>query len=176
MKKLPNNVEKLLSEIQAPTRLITHLEIVYITAQKIVDEINAAWPMLHYDRQAVLIGAATHDIGKVIYPNELTGPGHEHERVGPELLIQYGIPPHQARFARTHGSWKREMDIQLEDLLVTFADKIWKGARDDELELALAQQIASRGSIEFWESYQNIDKMASKLSEGAHERILWQGM
>lgn len=58
-----------------------------------------------FDRGAVLYGAASHDIGKVIHVGELTGPGSKHEGAGYALLIAHGVPPQMARFARTHGSW-----------------------------------------------------------------------
>ena len=48
----------------------------------------ARWPVLSVDHEAVLYGAATHDIGKVLHPNELDGPGNEHEKDGPALLEQ----------------------------------------------------------------------------------------
>jgi hypothetical protein len=81
----------------------------------------------------VLFGAATHDIGKVVHPGELTGPGSAHEAAGEELLLRYGVPAHLARFAAGHGSWT-SADVTLDDLLVSLADQIGTGNRVPDLE------------------------------------------
>lgn len=170
--KLPPEVIALLTRYAAPPGLIAHLIIVHDVASTLIQQIDMLWPQLDYDREAVLIGAATHDIGKVIYPNELTGPGTQHEEIGPQLLQDSGFSPDRARFARTHGQWSQE--AALEDLLVTFADKIWKGKRDEALEQELAQQIARQSQKEAWEVYMELDDMANGIAEDADERIVWQ--
>ncbi|MDQ2714233.1 MAG: hypothetical protein M3Z08_04930 [Chloroflexota bacterium] len=60
------------------------------------------------------------------------------------------------------------------DVLVAFADTIWKGQRDEVLERELAQQIGRRCQRETWQVYMQLDDMACELAKGAHERILWQ--
>jgi hypothetical protein len=73
-------------------------------ASKAVNE-TATWPQLSFDADAVSYGAATHDVGKALYPNELTGPGNQHESAGYRLLLDHGAPERRARFARTHARW-----------------------------------------------------------------------
>lgn len=82
-----------------------------------------ASPPLAFDRDAVLFGAATHDIGKTVHPGELSGPGSAHEEAGRQLLLDCGISPELARFAATHASWTRP-GTRTEDLMVSMADKI----------------------------------------------------
>src|ERR1035438_7171932 len=103
-----------------------------------------------------LFGAATHDIGKALFPAELSGSGSLHEERGTEVLKQSGIPDSLARFPRTHGSWK-STDATLEDLLVSLADKIWKGKRQDDLELILVSRISRLLSRPAWEVFVSLD-------------------
>jgi membrane-associated HD superfamily phosphohydrolase len=41
-----------------------------------------AWPELALDEKLVHLGAATHDIGKTAYPQELSEPGHLQKNQG----------------------------------------------------------------------------------------------
>ncbi len=172
---LPPEVMDLLAKYAAPPRLIAHLTVVYDVATALITCVDALWPRLDYDREGVLIGAATHDVGKLIYPNELTGPGSQHEEIGPQLLRESGFSEVHARFARTHARWDREASAQLEDVLVAFADTIWKGKRDEALEQEIAWRVAQRSGEEIWEVYMKLDDIACELAKGAHDRILWQG-
>lgn len=175
LQPLPPEVINLLEHYVAPPRLVAHLTIVYTVAHNLIKEVDICWPQLEYDREGVLLGAATHDVGKVVYPNELTGPGTQHEEIGPQLLRERGFPEVHARFARTHAQWNRAASVQLEDVLVAFADTIWKGKRDTTLEQEITQQIAKRCQEEHWEVYMKLDTIAWKLAKDAHDHILWQG-
>lgn len=159
---LPPDILDLLQRLQASPKLIAHLAIVHAAALVITGELATYWPTLHYDKQAVLFGAATHDIGKIAHPQELTQPGKQHEESGPALLMQQGISVHYTRFARTHGRWQAEVPAQLEDLLVAFADKTWKGQRDEALEQAIVQHIAEQTHEEPWNVYMKLDDIAEK--------------
>lgn len=171
---LPPEISQLLRDLDAPSKLVAHLTLVHVTAFTLIQKLKELWPNLSYDQRAVLIGAATHDIGKVLYSRELTQPGNQHEEAGPALLIAHGLSEDYARFACTHARWQHDPAIQLEDLLVAFADHIWKGARNNTLEEAIVRQIAQRCNEAFWDVYLQLDEIASELAEGAHERILWQ--
>jgi hypothetical protein len=173
--ELPPEARDLLAKYAAPPRLVAHLTIVHDVAFKLIKHFKACWPTLEFDQQRVLFGAATHDLGKAVVTNELTGPGSQHEEIGPQLLLECGFPEAYARFARTHAQWDREASPQLEDLLVAFADKIWKGKRDEALEQEIAQQIARQCQEELWQVYIKLDDMANDLAKDAHDRILWQG-
>jgi hypothetical protein len=174
LQPLPPRINQLLHDLHAPPKLVAHLTLVHATAFTLMNRLKEYWPGLLHDQQAVLIGAATHDIGKISYPQELAHPGNQHEDAGPALLIAHGLPEHYARFARTHAQWQEESAIQLEDLLVAFADHIWKGARNNTLEEEIARQIAQRCDETFWNVYLQLDDIANELAEDAHEKILWQ--
>ncbi|MBV9231431.1 MAG: HD domain-containing protein, partial [Chloroflexi bacterium] len=151
--KLPPEVLDILAKYAASPRLVAHLIIVHDVAVTFTRQLDAYWPTLEYDRESVLIGAAIHDVGKAVYTNELTGPGWQHEEIGPRLLLEGGFPEKYARFARTHARWDQGPSVQLEDVLVAFADTIWKGKRDEVLEQEIAQQIARRCQEESWQVY-----------------------
>ena len=127
LRPLPAQAASLLQDRDAPPRLVAHLILVHDVAAQLLDALHSQWPSLSIDSQAVLLGAALHDIGKVLHADELTGPGQHHEQDGPRLLIDRGIAPQVARFAQTHGSWRTDSDLEIEDLLVALADTCWKG-------------------------------------------------
>jgi len=49
--------------------------LVHDVAAQLTAALQQRHPKLIFDRSAVLYGAATHDIGKVVHPTELTGQG-----------------------------------------------------------------------------------------------------
>ncbi|WP_346104063.1 hypothetical protein [Nonomuraea maheshkhaliensis] len=130
---LPEHIAELLSDVGSPLRLVAHLRAVHDVAHQLVAWLEKHRPTLIFDREAVLFGAATHDIGKAVHLGELSGPGSAHEEAGQALLLGRGVNPEHARFAATHASWTRQ-DVGLEDLLVSLADKIWKNKRVPDLE------------------------------------------
>jgi hypothetical protein len=174
-RNLPPEALAVLAHYAAPPRLVAHLTVVHDVAVMLCEQLSTRWPHLDYDRVAVTRGAAIHDIGKIAYPDELTGPGSQHEEIGPHLLLQQGWPEAYARFARTHARWHEEPAARLEDMLVAFADTIWKGKRDEQLEQALTWHIAQQIQQEPWDVYMKLDDLAEELARDAHERILWQG-
>jgi hypothetical protein len=143
---LPPIAAGLCEKLAAPSLLVRHLILVHAAAVELLDGLHAAFPDLVVDCGAVLLGASLHDIGKVLHPGELTGPGNQHERDGPGLLIENGVPPRLARFARTHGRWRDVND--LEDLFVAVADNVWRGRRVDELETKVALIVAAATGVE----------------------------
>lgn len=173
MKPLPLKVEQLLVANNAPPRLKAHLTLVHDVAHLLTDGIRASWPSVVFDNEAVLFGAAIHDVGKIVHPEELQGSGHAHESTGVQLLLQNGVAVPLARFARTHGQWK-EQEVDLEDLLVALADKVWKGKRDDALEQSVADIIAARSGEAVWQVWLQMDDLLSALAASADTRLAWQ--
>ncbi|MDG4821079.1 phosphohydrolase [Asanoa sp. WMMD1127] len=86
LRPLPVEVADLLVALDAPPRLAAHLRAVHDVACQLTTALRARYPALIFDREAVHYGAATHDIGKVIHPEELSGPGSAHEPAGHALL------------------------------------------------------------------------------------------
>ena len=171
---LPQEAQQLLVTLNAPPRLVAHLALVHDAAAEILDAFHARWPDLTIDGDDVLFGAATHDIGKVLHTNELTGPGNKHEQDGPGLLQQHGVSPERSRFARTHGTWKTEKNLALDDDLVALADHCWKGCRDEALETMIAGRIAESLGIETWEAFMGLDEIVSQVASRGEERLAWQ--
>lgn len=174
LRPLPDVATRLLESNQAPPRLVAHLTLVHDVACQLVEAFDQAWPSLQYDREAVRLGAAIHDIGKALVQRELTEPGHEHEIVGEELLLQAGMPSYLARFARTHARWADDPDARLEDLLVALADTWWRGKRDHALDAAICAQIMRQtGKVE-WDVFIGLDDIATAITAGADARLQWQ--
>ena len=83
---LPDEVARLLRALDAPPRLAAHLRLVHDVAYELVEWLEQRYPALPLDREAVLFGAATHDVGKAVHIRELSGSGSAHEEAGRELL------------------------------------------------------------------------------------------
>ncbi|MEI7922593.1 MAG: HD domain-containing protein [Planctomycetota bacterium] len=171
---LPQDVEELLTKLNAPKRLTMHLLIVHDVAATLADAFQQAWATLPLDKDLVRFGAATHDIGKVLHQNELYGHGSRHEEDGSNLLMDYGYTPEQSRFARTHGSWRTEPGLTVEDLLVALADTCWKGQRESELETMIAAMISHQLGVESWKIFMELDDVLNEITSKAEERLALQ--
>jgi hypothetical protein len=147
--------------------------LVHDVAAKLIWNIQRQYPDLQFDERAVLFGAATHDIGKISFPAELVGPGSMHGECGAEILKGFGIPDSLARFARTHALWT-SADATIEDLLVSLADKIWKGKRQEDLEQILIHRISPALSMPEWEVFASMDTILTDLARDADQRLAWQ--
>ncbi|GAA3001102.1 HD domain-containing protein [Kitasatospora albolonga] len=174
LRPLPEEVAGLLLALDAPPRLAAHLRAVHDVAYRLLEWTGEHHPELGVDREAVLFGAATHDIGKVRHPEELSGPGSRHEEAGRELLLEHGTAPELARFAATHASWTAP-GTTVEELLVSTADKVWKNKRVPELEDLLLDRLAEAAGRERWEEYLALDELLTALGDGAEERLAFQG-
>jgi hypothetical protein len=148
--------------------------LVHDVAEKLVEAIRDAFPEVDFDAKSVSFGAATHDIGKAVYVEELVGPGHNHEGKGRELLKERGVPEKLARFAYTHANWRETWEIQLEDLLVALADNCWKGKRYPQLEEEAVQVISKRTQREPWQVFAILDSVLEGLAADADRRLAWQ--
>jgi hypothetical protein len=172
LRPLPAPVAELLGDLGAPPRLVAHLRAVHDVAAQLLDWAGARCPDLALDREAVLFGAATHDVGKVVHTAELSGPGARHEEAGRELLLGRGVPPELARFAAGHASWSAGTAV--EDLLVSLADKVWKNKRVPELEDLVVAELSRAGGRPAWEEFMELDEFLTRVGEGADGRLAWQ--
>lgn len=170
---LPSAAAELVVSLDAAPRLAAHLRAVHDVASALVEWLTREYPGLAVDREAVLFGAATHDIGKTIHVEELSVPGIRHEAAGRRLLLDRGVEPRLARFAGTHGSWTAE-GIELEDLLVSLADKVWKAKRVPDLEQLIVDRLAAFSGREPWEVFLSLDDRLASLSDGADARLAFQ--
>jgi len=170
---LPADVGELLVAVRAPARLAAHLRAVHDVAWQLTEQMKARFPVLVFDQEAVLYGAATHDIGKIEHPDELTGPGHQHEPAGYRLLVARGVPARLARFARTHASWT-DPDTVVDDHLVSLADKIWKAKRVPDLEDLVTAHLAATCGTERWQAFAQLDDILEALAADADSRLAYQ--
>ncbi|WP_189155956.1 HD domain-containing protein [Lentzea pudingi] len=173
MPPLPALAESLLTDLHAPPRLAAHLRLVHDVACELVAWVSRHHPAVALDQEAVLFGAATHDIGKVLHPNELSGPGSAHEPAGYALLLERGVSERLARFARTHASWTAP-GISLEELLVSLADKVWKAKRVPELEQLVTERLAAAAGLESWEVFMALDDELDRIASDADARLAYQ--
>lgn len=163
----------LLRSLGAPPRLAAHLRLVHDVAHELTAWLEQRHPRLPFDRAAALFGAATHDIGKITHPGELSGPGSAHEEAGRRLLLEHGVEPESARFAATHAAWA-EPGVGVEDLLVSLADKVWKNKRVRELEDLFVGRLAEVSGRPVWEEFLALDDLLDPLGAGADRRLAFQ--
>ncbi|NDU74983.1 phosphohydrolase [Actinomadura sp. DSM 109109] len=173
LRPLPERVARLLEDLDAPPRLAAHLRAVHDVAAQLVGWVRERHPGVAVDAEAVLFGAATHDIGKVLHPGELSGPGAEHEPGGHALLRERGVEERLARFARTHGSWDGP-GVGVDDLLVSLADEVWKAKRVPELEQRLVEVLAAASGQEVWQVFMDLDDVCDRLAAAADDRLAFQ--
>jgi hypothetical protein len=173
LRPLPDRVAQLLQDLNAPPRLAAHLRAVHDVAHQLVDRTEQQHPALRFDRDVVLFGAATHDIGKTAHIAELSGPGSVHEQAGRELLLAQGISAELARFAGTHAAWDGP-GIEIEDLLVSVADKVWKNKRVPDLETLVVAQLTEASGRTAWEEFLAFDDLLRSIGDGADQRLAFQ--
>ncbi len=171
--ELPAEAAELLLRLQAPPRLVAHLRAVHDVAAQIAGWLRTRHTGLVFDLEAVLFGAATHDIGKIIHVEELSGPGSLHEPAGLKLLLENGIEARLARFAGTRGRWQAP-GIEVEDLIVSLADKVWKAKRVPDLEQLVVGRLGAASGEEPWQVFLDLDDRLDSLAAGADQRLEFQ--
>lgn len=174
-RSLPSDVISLLSRVSASPRLIAHLILVHDVASRLVEQITHTFPDVQFDKDAVLYGAATHDLGKAIHVEELVQAGKAHEQRGLDLLQEMGVSAERARFAFTHGNWEALENVGLEDLLVALADNCWKGKRPEQLECRAVDLLSAISVRPAWDCYSELDDILGSLAADADDRLAWQG-
>ncbi|MFW5942311.1 MAG: HD domain-containing protein [Chloroflexota bacterium] len=177
--QLPPDAVAVIEALSVSPHLLAHLVLVHDVATRLVQGIRQRWPDLSFDADAVRFGAAVHDIGKVVHPEEMTGPGSQHHAAGVALLQAHGVSAERARFARTHATWEQEGeigggDIRFEDLLVALADIVWVGGRNQKLEDAVTTHLAASEGSAVWEAYMGLDDILTQLSSQSDLRLIWQ--
>ena len=165
----PEDAFRLLVELGAPRRLVRHHELVVEAASILCQKLSQGFGVA-FHHEAVLLGAALHDVGKIRYPDEMHVPGHRHEQAGQSLLIERGVAAELARFCVTHASWA-EPDRSVEDLLVALADKLWKGKREQELEARVLDTLAKRAGLEPWEVFDRLDMICEQIAADGSSRL-----
>ena len=162
----------LVESLGAPPRLLEHLGLVGEAAEALIAGLEAVGVPL--DARLVRFGAACHDAGKIVHPEELDGPGSAHEAAGEALLAAHGVAPEVARCCRSHAGYAT-MAVSFEELLVALADKLWKGVREEALELRAIDAAADRLSADRWAVYGRLDDLFERIAAEGGERVVSTG-
>ena len=170
---LPDEASELLESVQLHPYLLAHLILVHDVAVRLTEAIAARWPAIVLDAEAIRFGAASHDIGKVVFPEEMLAPGEAHRKAGQTLLRELGVEAERSRFTVTHVP-ERALAGELEDILVALADVLWKGGRHEPLETALLERLTASDAEEAWETFMALDDLLTELSGDSDRRPLWQ--
>ena len=170
LRPLPDEVERLLVRVRSSARLTAHLQLVHDVAAQLTEELETTFPKLAFDAEAVCFGAATHDLGKALHPNELTGSGSERGS-----RLQAAARERSRRASSPFCPHAREVEwATIEDQLVSLADKIWKGRRQDDLEQLIVARIAAVTGDEAWNIFMSLDEILTRLAASADERLEYQ--
>ena len=161
----------LLREIGVPPRLYRHAELVGEAADHLLGGLRRLG--FNVNEEYVMVGVALHDVGKVVHQNELTESGNNHEPEGERLLLARGVTPEVARVCRSHAQW-RTASQTTEELLVALSDKLWKGARNAELEELVIDQLATMQAKDRWECFMDLDSLFEDVASSAESRLARQ--
>lgn len=165
MLRTPEDAFALMQELGASSWLVQHHRLVVEAAAELCERVTGP-----YDRELVKLGAAVHDMGKVRHPEEMSGPGHQHEEAGRKLLTSRGVSDHVARFCVTHASWTAP-NRTTEDLLVALADKLWKGKRVSELEELAVTRLANARGEDRWSVFSELDAVFEDVASRGDLRL-----
>lgn len=165
----PDTAWQVLNNHNAPPRLIRHAKYVAGAAQRLIDGLTHQGFKMQADD--ILSGAILHDIGKTQHVEELSQPGKHHEKAGEALLLTAGIPAYIAQIARTHGT-ADPAKLALTDLVVALADKLWKGKRAADFEIALIDQLAAQTSQARWDIFSAIDDLFETIAADGQANLM----
>lgn len=158
----------LLVAFGASPHLVQHHRLVAEAASQLCDGLRSAG-FDTFDRHEVLVGAALHDVGKVLHPTELHGGGSAHEDTGRVLLLEQGVPERIARHAQLHARWS---DVEeLEPILVALADKLWKGKRVADLEERTVGLLTKASDRDFWAVWSAVDTVLEGVAASGDQRL-----
>lgn len=168
MIKTQTEAYQLLQSLGASKRLLLHHQLVGEAAE----ELLAALSRLGLNLQADLVrlGVSIHDVGKILCPEELTTTGNQHEPVGEKMLLEAGVQPEIARCCLSHARYD-SLEVSLEELLVALSDKLWKGKRENTLELRVIDEIATVLGKTRWDMYLYLDDCFEKIAAKGDDRL-----
>lgn len=159
---------RLLKDLGAPERLLVHVVLVGEAADRLIQAYAELG--VGFDANLVELGVALHDAGKILHPEELDAPGARHEHAGEALLLAHGVPPRVARCCVSHAAWK-EKNVSFEERSVALADKLWKGKREEALELGIIDEAASRLDTGRWDVFTRLDAVFEEIAAAGPERL-----
>jgi hypothetical protein len=158
----------LLKSLGASKRLLTHLQLVGEAADRLIRGYQEL--RIPCDYTLVLLGVAVHDAGKILHPEELDGPGSQHEPAGEALLLSHGVQANVARCCVTHAAWQGS-NVSFEERSVAVADKLWKGKRVEALEMMVVDGAAARVECERWALFTSLDSLFEEIASEGPSRL-----
>lgn len=158
----------LLVTLRAPERLLRHLHLVGEAADILIDGLRDM--RMDFDANLVRLGVAVHDAGKIVRPEELDGPGSVHEVAGQSLMLAHGVQPEIAKCCVSHAAWQGP-DVRFEERVVALADKLWKGKREESLELLVIDAVAARLGVARWDVFMACDGLFEMVAAGSADRL-----
>lgn len=161
---------EILRVLDAPAHLVRHAQLVLEAAEALLTKLSLGELI---DEERVRIGAVIHDAGKALHQEELHGPGAKHEAAGRQALLALNVDERYALICETHANWKAA--TTLDELLVTLADKLWKGKRVPALEDTFIQKLAEAKDCDSWELFTDIDTIFEEVAHGADARLARSG-
>ena len=164
----PQEALNLLKSLGAPKRLIKHLELVGEVGVELCQKLKSLG--INFDSSIVQIGIAVHDAGKIVHPNELIEKGNFHEAAGEKLLLEHGVQDHIARCCLSHAQYDT-LDASFEELLVALSDKLWKGKREQDLELRVIDGAASLLNKDRWDVFSELDGCFESIAANGDIRL-----
>lgn len=164
-----DDAHQFLQELGASPKLLLHVKLVGEAAELLIDNLSDL--KVSFDTNFVRFGVAFHDIGKIIFIDELSNKGNKHETEGEKLLLKNGIDAKLARVCQSHGKWQT-MDCSFEEYLVALADKLWKGKREDLLENIVIDKVAEILNHNRWEIFVELDSCFEQIASEGDSRLL----
>lgn len=162
------NAAAMLRALGASERLLRHLQLVGEAADALMAVYSGL--QLHFDARLIELGVALHDAGKIVHPEELDGPGSRHEPAGQALMLANGVPPALARCCVSHAAWQ-DPGNSFEELSVALADKLWKGKREEALELLVIDMAAAQRGQARWDVFTTLDSAFEDIAASGSERL-----
>ncbi|MDR2871895.1 MAG: hypothetical protein LBV45_05130 [Xanthomonadaceae bacterium] len=152
---------RLLEKLGASERLLQHVRQVGEAA----DRLMRAYQQLGivFDATMIELGAAMHDAGKILYPEELDGPGARHEPSGQTLLLAHDVPLEITRCCVSHGTWNR-VEVSFEERTVALADMLCRGARELRLEQSIVAMAADRLSTDRQSIHEELNRTFERIA------------
>ncbi|WP_199724833.1 HD domain-containing protein [Noviherbaspirillum saxi] len=159
---------RLLQALGAPTRLLVHVQLVGEAADRLVQEYSDLG--ITFDARLIELGVAVHDTGKIKHPEELDQSGSLHEPAGKIMLLANGVQAEVAQCCVSHAQWQGS-EVSFEERSIALADKLWKGKREEALELLVIDDVAARLGVDRWDVFSRLDSVFEEIAAEGGERL-----
>jgi hypothetical protein len=157
-----------LKKLEAPACLFTHVKLVGEALEEIIGFLSEY--NLPIDYNFARLGIVLHDAGKIVHSSEFSESGNKHESEGNRLLLENGVAPELAQCCFSHAQYDKT-ECSIEELLVALSDSIWKGTREEKLELKIIDKIAALMGKERWDIFLELDDCFESVASSGGKRL-----